>query len=90
MFKKHKAITLSQATLVIKEHVESISTDFLRLRTILGRYEPTLQKRWLKKTKDQRTKLLLSAWPNMAQHHRPDLRLLWEEKDRTKCEESAS
>lgn len=42
----------------------------------------------MKKTKDQRTKVLLSAWPNMAQLHRPDLRLLWEEKDPAKREDN--
>ncbi|KAL8725247.1 MAG: hypothetical protein Q9166_007486 [cf. Caloplaca sp. 2 TL-2023] len=82
--KTHNILTLAQAKPVIQEHVKSISDDFLRLRNILGKHESTLQKRWLKKTKDQRINLLLSAWPKMAQYHRADFRLLWQEKDPAK------
>ncbi|KAL2277788.1 hypothetical protein FJTKL_15217 [Diaporthe vaccinii] len=42
------------------------------LQEILYRHEATIQKRWLKKTRPQKLKILLDAWPNMAVVHRPD------------------
>ncbi|KAK5942298.1 hypothetical protein PMZ80_004861 [Knufia obscura] len=41
------------------------------LGAILDRHEATIQKRWTKKTKGQRLKILLSAWPDMSISHRP-------------------
>lgn len=84
IFNNFDVVNINHVKPIIKRNVESISNDFKRLRNILGSYEPILQKRWLKKTKEQRTRLLLSAWPNMAQHHRSDLRFLWQERDRAK------
>ncbi|KAI1372116.1 hypothetical protein F4677DRAFT_463575 [Hypoxylon crocopeplum] len=42
------------------------------LREIITRHEAVIGKRWLKKTKQQKLKILLSAWPNMAAAHCPD------------------
>lgn len=42
------------------------------LHEILIRHEATIQKRWAKKTRPQRQKILLDAWPGMATAHRPD------------------
>ncbi|KAG8159806.1 hypothetical protein KVR01_010443 [Diaporthe batatas] len=42
------------------------------LQEILYRHEATIQKRWSKKTRPQKLKILLDAWPNMAVDHRPD------------------
>lgn len=42
------------------------------LRLIIERHEATIQKRWAKKTKEGRKKLLLAAWPHMSKTHRPD------------------
>ncbi|PWY93426.1 hypothetical protein BO94DRAFT_563841 [Aspergillus sclerotioniger CBS 115572] len=39
----------------------------------MKRLEGTVRKRWLKRTREQRKNLLLSAWPNMAALHRPDI-----------------
>src|SRR5271155_4962236 len=36
-------------------------------------HENTLRTRWIKKSREQRTKILLTAWPNMASSHRPDM-----------------
>jgi hypothetical protein len=49
------------------------------LNNILLRHEATLRKRWMKKIKEQRKKLLLSAWPNMPPTHRPDFQALRKE-----------
>lgn len=43
-----------------------IFSDWTTLRQITDRHQATIQKRWAKKTKNQRTQILLSAWPNMA------------------------
>jgi len=48
--------------------------DWHLLRSILERHEATIHKRWAKKTKQQRTKILLTAWPGMSQGHRPDFK----------------
>jgi hypothetical protein len=50
----------------------SLFKSFNLLREILDRHEATIQKRWLKKTNEQRRKILLHAWPNLAKPHRPD------------------
>ncbi|PWY69622.1 hypothetical protein BO94DRAFT_628459 [Aspergillus sclerotioniger CBS 115572] len=51
---------------------QSIFTSYETLHAILQRHEATIQKRWLKKTRAQRLKILLTAWPNMPAIHRPD------------------
>lgn len=42
------------------------------LQNILDRHEATIQKRWTKKTRQQRQKILLDVWPNMSPARRPD------------------
>ncbi|SPJ78235.1 uncharacterized protein FTOL_06624 [Fusarium torulosum] len=49
-----------------------IFTSFNLLRDILQRHEATIQKRWTKKTRQQRLQILLKAWPTMPVFHRPD------------------
>ena len=49
-----------------------IFDSYNMLNQILIRHEETLRKRWTKRTKDARKKLLLTAQPNIAQRHRPD------------------
>ncbi|KAI1659783.1 hypothetical protein F4813DRAFT_401361 [Daldinia decipiens] len=41
------------------------------------RHEATIQKRWNKKTRQQKQKILLDAWPDMAVTHRPDFDAFW-------------
>ncbi|KAM0228243.1 hypothetical protein ACHAPO_010891 [Fusarium lateritium] len=55
-----------------KEHSESIFSYYNLLNQILERHEATIQKRWTKKTRQQRIQILLKAWPNMPEQHRPD------------------
>lgn len=54
----------------------SISQEILdlwgKLHSIVANWEATMQKRWLKKNKEQRKKILLGAWPGMPTIHRPD------------------
>jgi hypothetical protein len=42
------------------------------LHEILERHEATIQNRWMKKTKQQRCRILLNAWPDLPASHRPD------------------
>lgn len=56
----------------IRERTCSIFKDYNTLNQILVRHEATIQKRWMKKTRPQRLKVLLQAWPDMAAVHRPD------------------
>ncbi|CAG7950189.1 unnamed protein product [Penicillium olsonii] len=63
---------------------EEIFSKHKILRLILERHEATIQKRWLKKTRQQRLKILLDAWPDMPANHRPDFEAFSKEavKDR--------
>lgn len=53
--------------------VASIFKNFRLLKQILWRHEATIQKRWMKKTKEQKRKIILAAWGGpMPTSHRPD------------------
>ncbi|CAF9916959.1 MAG: hypothetical protein ALECFALPRED_010939 [Alectoria fallacina] len=80
---RYKLATFDKFQPLVKERPESIFNHFLRLRAILGKHEPTLHKRWCKKSPEQRRKMLLSAWPDMAPNHSPDLKVLWQEASPT-------
>ncbi|RAH64209.1 uncharacterized protein BO66DRAFT_465035 [Aspergillus aculeatinus CBS 121060] len=56
-----------------EERSETIYTSYDTLQKILERHEATISKRWLKRTRQQRLKVLLEAWPDMPAVHRPDL-----------------
>lgn len=60
--------------------VRSIATAFNTLNSIVRRHERTIQKRWGKKTRQQRVKILIAAWPNMARGHRPEFQAYLEER----------
>src|SRR5436190_24345999 len=64
----------AQRSLKIFEH-------WNRLHEILERHEGVLIKRWMKKSKEQRKKILLSAWPGMSASHRPDFQALKTESE---------
>ncbi|RAQ79547.1 hypothetical protein COH21_007913 [Aspergillus flavus] len=51
---------------------DEIFTSYETLHKIIQRHEATVQKRWSKKTRQQRLNVLLSAWPDMPVIHRPD------------------
>ncbi|KAI0854223.1 hypothetical protein F5Y00DRAFT_222564 [Daldinia vernicosa] len=55
----------------------NVFSNYINLREILMRHEATIQKRWIKKTKQQKQKILLDAWPDMAVTHRPDFDAIW-------------
>ncbi|KAF2495285.1 hypothetical protein BU16DRAFT_527155 [Lophium mytilinum] len=51
----------------------NVLENWKTLNTIIERHEATIQKRWSKKTKESRKRILLSSWPDMNATHRPDL-----------------
>ncbi|KAL9077065.1 MAG: hypothetical protein Q9157_003487 [Trypethelium eluteriae] len=51
----------------------SIFDSWNSLRVIVERHEATVRKRWSKRTREQRKKILLTAWPSMSVPHRPDI-----------------
>ena len=51
---------------------KSIFVDWTKLNAIVKRFEPAIQKRWLKKNLDQKRSILLKAWPDIPKTHRPD------------------
>ena len=55
-----------------EEKSSKIFASYNMLQEILMRHEATIHKRWAKKTKQQRLKILLTAWPKMSPVHRPD------------------
>ncbi|KAK3845854.1 MAG: hypothetical protein J3R72DRAFT_481993 [Linnemannia gamsii] len=66
-----------------RKRVTNIFKDWKLLNHIVQRHEITIQKRWLKKTREQRKNSLLSAWPNMSASHRPDMEAYFREKSRS-------
>jgi hypothetical protein len=62
----------AQVRRLCKDRSSAVLAHYARLRGIVDRHEATIQKRWTKKTKQQRLQILLAAWPNMAPEHRPD------------------
>jgi hypothetical protein len=63
-----------------RECSRKIFDSYSTLNRIVLRHEETLRKRWTKRTKDARRKLLLAVRPNIPQRHRPDFRALEREK----------
>lgn len=67
-----KMASAEQVKREAKHRVINIFDDQKLLTAIMERHEATLHKRWTKKTRKQRNEILLGAWPNMAEMHRPD------------------
>ncbi|KAF2867597.1 hypothetical protein BDV95DRAFT_630985 [Massariosphaeria phaeospora] len=53
--------------------------DWVTLEAIIERHEEIIRRRWTKKSKEQKTRILLTAWPNMSPQHRPDVDALQRE-----------
>ncbi|KAG0043473.1 hypothetical protein BGZ83_011357 [Gryganskiella cystojenkinii] len=66
-------LTPLEAKKEAKERVSKIFKNWTLLNSILDRHETLIQRRWLKKNRQQRKTILLSAWPDMPASHRPDL-----------------
>ncbi|KAL8690237.1 MAG: hypothetical protein Q9218_004275 [Villophora microphyllina] len=73
-------ISLSNAKQLITTRTSSIFTDREALLDILRRYDYILTRRWVKRTGEQRRKVLLQARPDMPATHRPDFQAIRREK----------
>ncbi|KIV79743.1 hypothetical protein PV11_07288 [Exophiala sideris] len=82
-------MTLAEAEKNVKAYNDTISDSWAQLHHILERREAALRKRWLKKTKEQRTRILLAAWPGMPKKHRPDFQAILKDNSPTATPSSA-
>jgi hypothetical protein len=64
------------------ERSAKIHANYGLLRGIVSRHEAVVQKRWIKKSKQQKLKILLDAWPGMPSMHRPDFDAFRKETER--------
>lgn len=64
--------TFAELSREARSRSSEIFAQWVTLHDILDRHEEQIQRRWLKKSHSQRTKILLTAWPNMSKSHRPD------------------
>lgn len=69
-------LDMTETQRLARARSKAIFTDYDALFAVLERYEDTLRKRWLKKTSEQRRKVLLKVYPQMPSMHRPDLEAL--------------
>ncbi|KAL3485396.1 hypothetical protein BJX62DRAFT_242964 [Aspergillus germanicus] len=72
-----EAKSLKDVRREIRSRSGSIYENYETLQTILQRHEDTIQRRWLKRSRQERLAVLLSAWPNMTSSHRPDFDVFW-------------
>ncbi|KAF2094535.1 hypothetical protein NA57DRAFT_46616 [Rhizodiscina lignyota] len=61
-----------------RANYRNVRESWEELRQIIARHATTIEKRWLKKTKGKRIQMLLEAWPDMPEVHRPDLNAFME------------
>ena len=58
----------STGSCIAKHTSERVHNEYLVLYNILERYEEKVRARWMKKSRQQRKKLLLAAWPDMHEY----------------------
>ena len=63
-------MTIEELRMSTEKVLSALFSAWTQLRSIVAHHEASLNKRWLKKTADQRKKILLSAWPEMPEKHR--------------------
>jgi hypothetical protein len=68
--------TIEEVAVDAHRRAYQIFDHWSMLHAILLEHENTLRTRWIKKTREQRKKILLTAWPQMAESHRPDMQAI--------------
>lgn len=76
--------TRKEAQREARERSADVLSSWNMLRQILERHEEVIRKRWTKKTKAQRGKIVSGLWPNMAPSHRPDYTAFFKESQTAK------
>lgn len=69
-------ITVDEVNVLSQTTLDALFEAWTQLRSIMAQHETTLNKRWLKRTINQRKEILSRAWPRMPPMHRPDFELL--------------
>jgi hypothetical protein len=78
--------TPAEAQREARERSTHVLASWNQLRQILERHEDVLRKRWTKKTRTQRTAIILGAWPKMSATHRPDYEAFRRETSESKSQ----
>ena len=73
---RNASMTIDELRNCTEVALAALFSTWTQLRSIVAHHETTLNKRWLKKTVDQRTKILLSAWPEIPEQHSPNFDML--------------
>ncbi|KAL8784879.1 MAG: hypothetical protein Q9213_003692 [Squamulea squamosa] len=73
---QNDTITIGGVTSSSQDVCDALLEAWIQLRTIMGRNASTLNKRWLKKTFDQRKDILVKVCPGIPRMHRPDFVVL--------------
>ncbi|KAK4151230.1 hypothetical protein C8A00DRAFT_36130 [Chaetomidium leptoderma] len=71
-----------------RERSQTIHETYNALHAIVTRHEETIQKRWIKKSGQQRRKVLLECWPGMSAVHRPDIEAFRKETKKQRDQET--
>jgi hypothetical protein len=72
LLRRDWVVTAEEVRAEARRRAENILENANLLHRIILRHEETIRKRWLKRNRDKRKKLLLTAWPKMSASHRPD------------------
>ncbi|TLD07975.1 hypothetical protein E2P81_ATG10280 [Venturia nashicola] len=67
-----RTMTVEQVQPLATNFAQQIYDDYTALRDLLMRHESTIRKRWLKKGANWRSKILLTAMPDIPLQHRAD------------------
>ena len=81
-------ITANEAKRQIKALSNAIFTARDKVQNILKNREVILRRRWAKRSKEQRAKVLRAAWPDIPNNHRPDIQELLDTVNPTKTQSS--
>ena len=61
-------------------YAEGIFRAWYWMRDVFAKHEATIRRRWLRKTRENRRKILLEVWPEMSLSHRPDFEALYQQQ----------
>jgi hypothetical protein len=71
--------TINEVAVEAHKRAYKVFDHWAMLHAILLEHENTIRTRWIKKTHEQRKRVLLAAWPEMPELHRPDMQAITKE-----------
>ncbi|KAL8918021.1 MAG: hypothetical protein Q9208_007619 [Pyrenodesmia sp. 3 TL-2023] len=78
---REDSITFTEVKTLSSTTLDALFEAWTQLKSIMTHHGPTLNKRWLKRTINQRKETLSKAWPGMPAMHRPDFEVLRKEQE---------